>query len=165
MASIFDPEERKEKGKHLGSGVDRTIILSYVEGMPEKYKNISSIFDHLNLFSCPHILVGDFKVINMLLGLSSHGGKYACPFCEGPCTLESGELRDFASLHTWCSKYEKEGSIKKQMYLFKNVINECIIQQNESEKVIHVIPPPELHILMGVVNHVIKVPRRGLARV
>ena len=156
MSNIFEPKEKKEKGKLLGSGVGKGIILAYVENMPERYKNISLIFDYLDLFDCPHILVGDLKIINMLLGLSSHGGKHACPFCEGTCSLESGSLRDFASLHSWCSKYQELGSNKKQMHKFKNVINECIIDQEASEKVLHVIPPPELHILMGIVNHIVK---------
>ena len=58
---------------------------------PETF--FSSNFEHLMIFSA-----WDLKLANMLLGLSAHGAKFGCLFCEGEKKLECGELRTFGSL-------------------------------------------------------------------
>ena len=39
------------------------------------------------------------------------------------------------------------------MQEYKNVINECLIDGDASEEVGEKLPLPELHLLIGVVNH------------
>ena len=38
------------------------------------------------------------KLANIVMGLSVHGGKYACLYCESVKSTEPGELRTFGSL-------------------------------------------------------------------
>ena len=46
----------------------------------------------LNLDSLPFYIVWDLKLANMLLGLSSHGAKFGCLFCEGEKNQNQGNF-------------------------------------------------------------------------
>lgn len=49
----------------------------------------------MNIF----ILAWDLKLANIVLGLSAHGGRFSCLYCEGlKNTLDPGLLRTFGSL-------------------------------------------------------------------
>ena len=50
----------------------------------------------LNDLNC--CIASDLKLINALLGISSHSGKFSCPYCTGEMSLECGESRTFESL-------------------------------------------------------------------
>lgn len=67
-----------------------------------------------------------------------------------------GKLRTFGSLATWHQKYMQDGCPHKSMMLYKNVINASLLEEDPEKRVLDVIPPPELHLLMGV-NKVFKV--------
>ena len=40
----------------------------------------------------------DLKLANLALGISSHGGKFSCLYCESERDGQSGVLRTFGSL-------------------------------------------------------------------
>ena len=97
-------------------------------------------------------IASDLKLINALLGISSHSGKFSCPYCTGDMTLESGELRTFGSLAQMHSQFEAKGSKMKDMQKFKNVIHPSLLRGEPDCTVLSTVPPPELHLLMGAVN-------------
>ena len=63
-------------------------------------------------------------------------------------TMEGGELRTFGSLE----QLEAAGSKMKAMQKFKNVIHPSLLKRDPGTSVLSVVPPPELHLLMGAVN-------------
>ena len=63
-------------------------------------------------------------------------------------TMEGGELRTFGSLE----QLEAAGSKMKAMQKFKNVIHPSLLKRDPGNSVLSVVPPPELHLLMGAVN-------------
>ena len=99
VASIFetdyDPEimftEKEDSGSRL-TGSNRLLVLAIAEGMQERYENLRIVMEtvELNKISC--CFATDLKLINALLGISSHSGKYACAYCEGDMSLNVGEL-------------------------------------------------------------------------
>ena len=40
-----------------------------------------------------------------------------------------------------------------------NVIHECLLDGDPETLVLYIVPPPELHLLMGVVNHLLEIIR------
>ena len=64
------------------------------------------------------------------------------------------ELKTFGSLDSWLSLINENGSKLQNAKDFKNVIRERLILKNEkhSTSIIDKIPPPPLHLFMGVVN-------------
>ena len=104
----------------------------------------------LNDLDC--CIASDLKLINALLGISSHSGKFSCPYCTGDMSLESGELRTYESLAKHHDDFVAKGSKMKDMQKFKNVIHSSLLKGEPASKVLSSIPPPELHLLMGGVN-------------
>ena len=138
------------------SGVNRLLPLALCKGIPETHHNLRLIMGHLKLERVPHVkLVMDLCLLNAVLGISSHGGKYSCAFCDGPSTLQSGNLRTFRDLRLNYEAYQAAGANPSQMKKFANVIQPCLISAPEKEKVISVVMLPQLHLMMGVVNHLV----------
>ena len=99
-------------------------------------------------------------LINCLLGLSSHSGKHACPYCEGEMTLTLGVLRTFRSLQFWHQKLMEDAGqsrnpedfIKKNQKNYMNVVNKSMLTGDPDTPILFTIPLTELHLLMGLVN-------------
>ena len=72
----------------------------------------------LDLSKIEYRLAADLKLINILLGISSHSGKYACFVCYGPCNLVSGPLRTYQHLEDMYLEYAAAGFPVKKMSLF-----------------------------------------------
>ncbi|XP_047139778.1 uncharacterized protein LOC124815287 [Hydra vulgaris] len=158
IVKLFDPtKDRTEDSSSLGSysGANTSLVLAYCERVSENHSNMTMIVEKLKLHECKYSLASDMKLINILLGISAHGGKYACAWCEGSSELFSGELRTFQSLNNYYELYSSAGSPVKRMKEYKNVINPCLLKiEDKSLSIIREIPLPELHLLMGFVNHV-----------
>ena len=157
----IDPEisfAAQEGPNEKMTGVNRLLILAEVDEGLERHHNIRKLLERLQLHQLPGlVLVGDLSITNVYLGISKHGGKYVCYICEGPSTLKSGKLRTFGSLHAHYTAYTLAGSVPKTMQNYKNVINKCLVEGKPEELVGEQIPLPELHLLIGVVNHFYKV--------
>ena len=160
VVSVFDSDIDPDisftyqEGKHEKlTGSNRLLVLAKVNGGQERYENIRLLLERLQLQRISGlVLVGDLSIVNVYIGISSHGGKYACYICEGESTLEAGPaciFRNLASQHEGCIA---RGSDPKTMKLFKNVIHPCLVMGDPEQEVGELIPLPELHLLMGVGN-------------
>ena len=85
-----------------------------------------------------------------MLGLSAHGGKYSCAYCLGVAGIYSGVHRTFGHLQDHYNRYKQAGTIQK----YYNTINECLISGERDERVLDKVMLPELHMMMGNVNHI-----------
>ena len=149
--NVFNPDD--DNNKYKDSGVQRCQILGITEDVPESNSNLHSILDRLKLESVKYSLAFDLKCANAVFGLSAHSGKRACLWCEGLIT-ELGQLRSLGSLDYWYEEYAKAGAKKLNMQYFMNVINPRILYKDldPSTMIQDLIPPPELHLLIGVVT-------------
>ena len=93
-------------------------------------------------------------MVNVLCGISSHGGKFACPYCEGMSDLTCGEMRTLGSLKSRFQEFVQNGSNKKKMMDVKNVINPPLMEGDDNDLILYKIPPPELHLMMGGANKI-----------
>ena len=92
-----DPEvifTKVESKGYLCSGVKRSIVLAYCEDLEENYHNCWTILELLRFNELDSVIAADFKLLNVLLGLSGHGGKCACIYCEAPKGLDIGVMHD-----------------------------------------------------------------------
>ena len=144
------------KGELL-SGVNRLLPLALCPGVPERHHNLRQIMEHLQLQKIPHLkVVMDLCLLNAILGISAHGGKFSCSWCDGSSTLQSGTLRTFAHLKQNYEKYAATGFNTAKMKECANVVHECLTIAPPDALVLDVHPLPPLHLLMGVVNHLVK---------
>ena len=155
MESGGDPSI-EPKGELL-SGVNRLLPLALCPGVPEKHHNLRQIMEHLQFHKVPHLkVVMDLCLLNAILGISAHGGKFSCSWCDGPSPLQSGTLRTFAHLKENYQKYVATGFNPAKMKECANVVQECLTVADPEATVMDVHPLPPLHLLMGVVNHLVK---------
>ena len=66
--------------------------------MEENHKNLRVVIELLQIHKLSFVVAADLKLLNVLLGLSGLGGKFACYICEGEMGLEAGTLQTFRFL-------------------------------------------------------------------
>ena len=126
IVNIFSPDEISDSGdfRYSNSGVQKSQFLAIVQDVPENYENLRLILEYLNLDDVSYSLAFDLKLANILLGISSHGGKFACMYCEGELSTEPGISRTFGSLNKLAQSFKEHGSVRRDMKHFKNVVYE-----------------------------------------
>ena len=74
-------------------------------------------------------------------------------WCEGKCFLEGGIHRTLGFLVNWYKLHIENGAKQSQMKDLKNVINSQLVylDKNLEAEIRHLIPPPKLHLLIGIV--------------
>lgn len=97
---------------------------------------------------------------NLVLGLQSHGSCYPCHICESRNDSRngsgwiSGKLRTLGSIrdnyHAWKETANSKLSLAKN---FKNCVNLPMFDNSDDTLVLTLVPPAELHLLLGAVNH------------
>lgn len=155
IINVFDPKNHYSSSEiYEDSGVKRCYILAIVELVSEDNGNLQKLLAPLKLEEVNFSLAFDLKCANSIFGLSGHSGKYACLYCEGECSLETGKLRTLGSIDLCYDQYVCDGKKRLKMQEYKNVINPRLIYLQEEQETLleHIVPPPELHILMGVVD-------------
>ena len=156
---------RTEQPGNLCSGVNRSIILAYVEGVEENYENLRVLLELLQLDQLGFVVAADLKLVNVYSGLSGHGGKFACYCCEGEMGLEAGPLRTVSSLIANSKAYKAAGSVPSTMQIYKNCVKPPLFPATEDGLVLHLVPLPELHLMMGATNKGLDVLKQGLEKI
>ena len=85
VMNIFDPDnpDQVSSDGQKFTGVNKMIVLALVRDIPETYENVKLIFKKANLNDIKFKLACNLKILNVILGLSSHGGKHSCMYCDG----------------------------------------------------------------------------------
>ena len=137
------------------TGVDRLILLGHTKDLQDTWHNLWILLELLQLEKVKYRLAADLKLINIILGISSRSGKYACFVCYGQSDLVAGPPRTFSHLQEMYNLYQEAGFPQKRMSQFYNVIKPCLINPSDlSTPISAVIPRPELHLHIGLSNWV-----------
>ena len=100
-----------------------------------------------------YFLAANLKLINILLGIRSYSGKFACYICYGKSELVSGPFRTYKNLAAMYKWYEEARFPEKEMSQYGNIIKPCLIIPDDlSLKIGDVIPIPKLHCHIGIAN-------------
>lgn len=147
-------------GKYFkDSGVKKTIILAITPDIQENYSNVKKLWIALDLKNLQSQLefciATDLKLVNILLGIMAHGSTYPCGYCTSKkgCLHELGEPRTFESLRKCYWKYYDDGQKIEKGKQFFNVVHPCLINSSNQD-ILDVVPPCELHLLIGCTNTV-----------
>ncbi|CAH0562926.1 unnamed protein product [Brassicogethes aeneus] len=153
--------DNRDEGKNLNSGINKLIIIGLAPETIESYNNLKTLLHTMDLQSvcglCPYTLAIDMKLIMIFLGLQSNSSSYPCPYCE----VCSKHLKDIADPRTiqsisrqndlWLN--ETGGNLSKAK-LYKSCVNKPLIVGEENTKVLKYVPPPELHLLLGITQRI-----------
>ena len=144
--------------KFKDSGVKKIFLVATVPNVPENYENVKKLWMNMGLsnFDRRFTIATDLKLCNILVGLMTHSSCHPCCWCD----VEKGKLKDkgkrrtIASLNKLFWDYFNANVDKSQAKHYGNVIHPPIISDNldDDTPVIKILPPPELHLLIGPVN-------------
>ena len=87
--------------------------------------------------------------------MQGHGGKFSCLFCEGERQMKlgkHGKMRTFGIIRKRHRQFLESGGKLKDAQKFANCINEPLLDEDDDTLGISIIPPGELHLLIGVVD-------------
>lgn len=142
--------------KFHDSGVKKLLILAIAPSCQETYNNINSLHKAIELHNIDATLAIDLKVANLIVGIMSHSCMYPCTWCFAHKDhLDVGStLRTIENIEEYYNNWKAAGEIVKIAKNFKNCINIPILKnsKNTQSLILDLIPPPELHLLLGVVN-------------
>lgn len=161
--SVFDIHDPLPKAnnamskKFLESGVKKVFVVGIVPDISENYINmkrlwLNSSVDKLQKYT----IATDLKLCNILLGMMSHSSCHPCPWCN--ITKENlhkkGVARTISSLMSLFWEFFDSRKETKDAKTFGNVIHPPILSDDDANDtpVLNILPPPELHLMIGVVN-------------
>lgn len=135
----------------------RLFILSAVPSAQENYDNVGQLFSALNITPFDGTIATDLKLANILIGIMSHSSAYPCTYCYA----KHDELHTCSELRTtanvlknyedWLTKGRGSKRVAKKYF---NCIHPPLITTADGKSFLDIIPPPELHLMLGVVNTV-----------
>ena len=147
------------------SGVNKLIILGMVEDVCESYDNLKTMINLTGLQNFNFANAFDMKLANTFLGLSTAASSHPCPWCEQgkkdfankDTFLTGGKLRTLSSIRENSLKYQTaaekhKGKQKLSSAAFFNCEQKPLCDLDGTTLVLDVLPPMELHLLLGVVN-------------
>ena len=161
--SIFNLDNAVSKSSNLAkkfkdSGVKKVFVIGIAPGVPENYINMKKLWLSIGLDKLKYdfTIATDLKLCNILLGLMSHSSMHPCCWCDtSKYNLDKrGNQRTFASLYELFWAYFDAKANRSQAKEYGNVIHPPIIDmEDDNTPLIHKVPPPELHLLLGPTNH------------
>ncbi|KAJ6646662.1 Helicase required for RNAi-mediated heterochromatin assembly 1, partial [Pseudolycoriella hygida] len=140
------------------SGVKKLFIIGIAETVQENYQNVSLLWSEIdiNISSGNGTFVIDLKLANIICGLMPHSSLFPCTFCISS-KYKLSECAEFRTIRNSLQSNEKwlaSGAKKNDAKMFFNCIQMPLFTgaSNLDERFIDIIPPPELHLMLGVVN-------------
>ncbi len=137
------------------SSVKRLFIIGLIPDIPENYENMEIIFNELKIHQVKFIIATDLKLANIILGLSAHGAVHSCSWCEANSRewSKGGNLRSLGRIRECFQRFCNSGANLKNAQHFLNCIHLPLLLLDDTTLVLDIIPPPELHLLLGAFNH------------
>ena len=137
----------------------KVMIIAIVPDIQENYCNIKRLWIETGIdrLSRKFTIASDLKLCNILLGLMSHGSTHPCCWCD-VCkdNLSSkGVTRTIQNMMGLFWDYFEANAARKDAKNYGNVIHTNMFAGgniDEETPIFLLVPPPELHLLMGPVN-------------
>lgn len=137
------------------SGVKKLLILAIAASTQENYDNVSKLWSLLEMNKFKGTFAADLKLINILLGIMPHSSSYPCAWCNSHKNELHlcGVYRTIRDLLKNYEDWKNAGAVKKDAKKFKSCINPPVFSNTPKDTlVLDLVPPPELHLMLGVVN-------------
>ena len=136
------------------------FILAIVPEIEEIYRNVQICLDNIDgIEDLPYIVATDLKIANILCGLQSHGSQHPCCYCEGTSGVweRGANSRTLRNIRYHYQRWIHSGGNLNESKNHYNCVNEPLLTsriRDKDETILTIIPPSELHLLMGVFNKI-----------
>ena len=167
------PKKKPSKSSDFkDGGVRKLLIIGIVQDIAETYGNAKIILNLLGIEKIDFVIATDYKLVNILLGLSSHSSKFRCPYCKVPfddfCNPRrkvcQSLLRTLGDIRNWHRKYVEHcqwnyptnpAKGKKDAMDFFNCIEEPLFNLPDETYIWDILPLFELHLRLGLINNLV----------
>lgn len=157
------PKKRQKYSEEVASksfqdsGVKKLIILGLVQNVQESYGNVKDLWSDIGIDSKHGKVAADLKLCNIMAGIMPASSSYPCTWCEVPKgSLETSTLRTIENIKANYMQWLNAGGKKELAKNFKCCISPPIFNVSEDKSLLDMMPPPELHLYLGVVNGIFK---------
>lgn len=138
------------------TGVNKVFILAAAPNTPENYENCKMFLERTNVKDIQFHFAADLKMSNICLGIMSHASLHPCPYCEGTKNVfeDDAPVRTLETISENHQKWQQESGKKSTLKQYYNCSNEPLLMShlNTTTSVLTIVPPPVLHIKLGIVN-------------
>ena len=147
------------------TGEKQALILAVVSNITEHYDNVKKIFEHLDWSALPRVrFTQDLKINNVCNGQQNHASSFPCNYCtwqySGFSRMKKGVkanlklyLRTIGNQKALAEQYNNATGAAKDPQRFYSTHKPPLLPGENSKFILQVCPPPELHLMEGVVNH------------
>jgi hypothetical protein len=140
---------------HQDSGVKKLLIVAIAEDLQENYHNLKVMLSAINIASVRFSIACDFKLANILAGIQSHASAHPCCYCDGRSPWNSlATDRTLGAIRRKAEKFQEAGGRLSMAKNFANCVHPPLLPGADHIRLIDLVPPPELHIMLGVVNKI-----------
>ncbi|CAH0562788.1 unnamed protein product [Brassicogethes aeneus] len=142
--------------KFKDSGVKKLFILGLAPCYQENYENVFQLWQQLKISSFSGTLATDLKLANIIVGIMSHSSLYPCTWCSAQknCLNEIGTYKTIVNVLKNYINWKDAGADKATAKKFLSCVNPPLFETGTDKLMLDLIPPPELHLMLGVVNTV-----------
>ena len=138
------------------SGVKKLFIIALVGNVQENFENVGLLLRSLKLEKLgPYTMAVDLKLANILAGISSHASSFPCCWCEARApTYEKAQLRTLGRIRKMATAFQraKDQKTSTKAQDFMSCVNLPLLVGPDFVQLIDILPPPELHIMLGAAN-------------
>ena len=147
------------------TGVKKLFILAIAPEVQENYSNIlrmwvlAQIASGMIEWKHNYSIATDLKLANIILGLMSHSSQHPCTWCDivKDELHKQGNSRTLKSLtDAFWDWYTSDGERTSAAKQYGNVVHIPLLQGDLDDLIINLLPPPELHLLIGPFNTIFK---------
>lgn len=140
--------------KFKDSGVKKIFIIAAARCAQENYENVLQLWSELKINNFKGTIATDLKLANIIVGIMSHSSTYPCTWCYADDLDKVATYRTVGNILQNYLNWDAYGRKKNQAKDFKNCIYPPIVQTDEDQLILDILPPPELHLMLGVVNKI-----------
>ena len=154
----------KKDATEAANSVKDVTILGAVPQVKENYENVSQLWEAVGMNDIVMKLAADLKIDNLILGIQSHSSSHSCYICNSRNPFKKGKdwpkgwtERTLGRIRDKVKAWRNAGSNPDKAKNFENCTNfPLFINEDDDVRTIDLVPPCELHLLLGPVNHMMQ---------
>ena len=143
------------------SSVKKLFIIGLMPDAQESHANVKLMLEEININKIPNTISADLKLDLNLIGKQCAACTNPCIFCDcssssfGKEDKEPGKLLTIGDLKRYLQEFRDAGGDKDLAKEFQSVVNDILLDNDDSTYLIDVLNLPELHVLLGFVQKII----------
>ena len=157
IIDLLEPEDTVNKS----SGTSHALLVAVSPKVPECHFNFQKVFTTISVHQVKLFFINDIKATLQVVGKQTAASKHPCPFCNTSDMSKCGDLLTVGWIVEQNQQWVDSNLGRSHLQFFGNCENVPLVtndfEADYNKLILDFCPPPELHVLLGIVNKAIKV--------